>query len=604
MEMTDRRSAARTSRSDSYMSSSSNTGTSEWVDDEPRVISSSRSLDSNGTRSGASKLKKYRIILVALLIITLMNIMSEPPVIDTIDMGHVEVKNHTEVVPEYVPVATTVAPSAPPVPTLPPSHSPTEHQETLLPTTNFEPEPEPEPAPTETIIDETDDEPIDDDNGDDSNTPIDETPPPTATVIDQNDDIENIDESKDIPSSDPSQNSTQTEDILPTTPPSASPTNNEPPKHSTTGTIIIEPSNQLAKPLSDSELSVTARNFAEAHCDLTQVKDGAWYPSAPEDEWQQRAPYFLIVGVWNGGVNPLKSALLKHPQIHSSKAPDFFLPKTFERKYITHTKNSSPNNNQTSSNLNIKVFAARERMYAQIYSKGLYQTTIEDESESDSLQVGMDVSPGLLFYAQTTAPSVLCTAPWTKIIVVLRNPVDRLYRQWAFSVENLGLKLSLEKWMAQEMKLLQKVGLMGGAEEDKEMDFSSETEAWKHYQSVRNVNGAIGRSLYVFQLEQWIQAYISAGKNPSQEILILTAEDIVEDPVQKHAEVLQFLGLNQEDSSVALNLGTALSQESSLEPMTEETRKMLQTFFKPYNKRLTELLTSNGFEGDWHNRWK
>ena len=554
MEMTDRRSSARSSRSDLYVSTSSST--TEWCSDDPspRTMRSSSSVGSNGSRAGITKIKKYHIILCVLLAFTIINLMAEPSAIDPIDMGHVEVKNKTEALHSDQ-VTTTAAPSLSqkskitlsptPMPTSPPSHSSTKPKETLIPTKNPAPEPEPEPTPTEMTIDENDKE-ANVNNGD-ANTQIDETPPPSATIIDGNEDIDDIDKSNNSTSSEDSKNVTETEVTTPTVPPSASPTTSKPTKNPTS---TIETSNQLAKPLSDSDLSQTALDFAEAHCDLTQVKDGAWYPSGPEDDWQQRAPYLILAGVWNAGIQPVASALSKHPQIHAAKTNDFFLPKTFY-KYVTNTKISSPNNNQTASNLNVKVFAARERMYAQVYSKALYQDkTIGDEStriqsgtDGSNKDVGMDVSPGLLFNAQTTATSVLCTAPWVKIIVLLRNPIDRLYRQWVFSVENLGLKLSLEAWMAQDMKVMQKSGLIGGDGEQVK-DLSSQTEAWRNYLSVRNVNRAIGRSLYFFQLEEWIEAYVSAGKNPSQEILILTTEDIAEDPAQKRSEILQFLGLN------------------------------------------------------------
>jgi len=245
--------------------------------------------------------------------------------------------------------------------------------------------------------------------------------------------------------------------------------------------------------------------------------------------------------------------------------------------------------------------------------------------------VAMDVSPGLIFYAHKTSHSILCTTPWVKIVVLLRNPIDRLYRQWSYSVKSLNLQLSLEDWMAQEMKLLQSVGMINNGdnkrdagtnkEQQAEPIVVSEKEAWEKYQAVHNVAGAIGRSLYVFQLEEWIQAYISAGKNPSEEIIILTTEDIEENPEHEYAELIQFLGLppttdndanasnsnsnNDGEDSIGTALGKSLLQnKQEAAPMTKETRKMLHQFFKPYNKRLTELLTSNGFEGDWDKRWQ
>lgn len=394
----------------------------------------------------------------------------------------------------------------------------------------------------------------------------------------------------------------------------------------------------LLKLRSDTDLSAVAKKFVETNCDLTNLKDGAWYPSGPEDDWEQRAPYTIVTGVWNAGVNPLASALLKHPQIQAAKQNGFFLPNQFQRYYgIQSGENSmTANNDQTAadstkSKFNIKVFAARERMYAQVYSK----TTLfeksgvadgdepsspsrDDAGKKDEMankQVAMDVSPGLMFYAHKTAHSILCTAPWVKVVVVLRNPIDRLYRQWAYSITVLGLTLSLEDWMAQEMKLLQTVGLISGGDKEAETgsanepnEVVSEKKAWEDYQSVRQIAGAIGRSLYVLQLQEWMDAFVSAGKTPSEEIIILTTEDIQENPKREYSKLIQFLGLKpleaDSDTSIASSLEEALLQKAETVPMKKETREMLNKFFKPYNQRLTELLNANGFEGDWYTRWK
>ena len=425
---------------------------------------------------------------------------------------------------------------------------------------------------------------------------------------------------------------------------SSDPTEEQTKNSTTTNNVTTtSASDQFHNPISDSELSPVALNFAEMHCDLTNLKDGSWYPSGPEDDWQQRAPYVIVAGVWNGGVNPLATALLRHPQIDAAKQNDFFLPRNFDGRFsITTTDKNANTNNQTTigsteTNFNVKVFPARERMYASHYSKlTLRDSTVNNEEESTLttvvagendennnskiLHVAMDVSPGLIYHAHETSHWILCTAPWVKIVILLRNPVERLYRQWSYSVTHLNLKLSLEDWMAPEMKLMQSLGLIEGGkepssdEDDPEM-VVSEREAWQNYKATRNTVGAIGRSLYVLQLEELIETYISAGKTPSEEIIILTTEKIEDNAEQEYAELIQFLGLTPYDDTPKIIGNTTIDSASSVlekglaegtgtEPMSEETRTMLVQFFKPYNRRLTKLLTSNGFEGNWHRLWK
>ena len=229
--------------------------------------------------------------------------------------------------------------------------------------------------------------------------------------------------------------------------------------------------------------------------------------------------------------------------------------------------------------------------------------------------VAMDVSPGLLFHSDVTSYSILCVSPWSKIVILLRNPVDRLYQQWVYSVVNLGLSLPLEDWMAQEMKVMQSVGLIDGGGGKIAADSStssapiSEKDAWKKYQSMRTVGGAaIGRSLYIFQLEDWIQSYVEAGLKPADEIIILASEDIESNPAQQYTTLIDFLGLAPVNvtkiSSSLASLGTKPTPPKNVEPMKPETRKMLEQFFRPYNQRLVKLLKSNGFQGNWDKIWK
>ncbi|KAG7360197.1 sulfotransferase family protein [Nitzschia inconspicua] len=366
--------------------------------------------------------------------------------------------------------------------------------------------------------------------------------------------------------------------------------------------------------------------FVERYCDLKNLKEGAWYPSG-DDEWQLRAPYLIIAGTWNSGVNHLAQALLKHPQIDSAKIHGFFLPKTF-KKFITVTAKATHNSNSSSATTipvfdattkisKVQVFAARDRMYHAVYSPSSLQDTnatdIEnDKGKSKNKHVAMDISPGLLFHARTTSYSIQCVSPWTKTVVLLRNPIDRLYQQWVYSKVNLNLMLPLDDWIAREMQAMQSIGLIGDGKRKNDNPEStspalSQEEAWKRYQAVSRSGAPLGRSMYVIQLNEWIQAYLDAGKNPAQEMIIISSEKLEDDPSKELDKVIDFLGLAP--LNVTKNYGVAStimkpSQMEGIEPMSKDTRRMLQQFFKRYNRELAKLLKANGFAGDWDKIWE
>ncbi len=329
------------------------------------------------------------------------------------------------------------------------------------------------------------------------------------------------------------------------------------------------------------QLPDSTQAFLNQHCDLQNLQ---WYPDGT-DAWRVRAPYVILAGVWNGGVQPLSQALQLHPQIRKRVGiKDFFLPRTF---YKYGTTDST------------KVFAARQRMYAQVFPK-MTQSLLQDPNN-----IAMDVSPGYLFYASQTSISIQCVSPWAKAVILLRNPVDRVYYQWVYGTEKLGLRLGLDEWMAQELKAMQSAGLIPTTKTRQPLSKEDERKAWKDYQSKRNLAGAIGRSMYVLQLEEWFETLTAVGKEPKQEIYLMRSEVWESQPYEEYQQLLLFLGLAPFSPST-LDPRKAYDN-SNLPPMEQETRQMLQNFFTPYNRRLAALLKQYGFDddGDWKDPlWK
>ncbi|KAL3931808.1 MAG: hypothetical protein SGBAC_011138, partial [Bacillariaceae sp.] len=321
-------------------------------------------------------------------------------------------------------------------------------------------------------------------------------------------------------------------------------------------------------------LSQQLVNFSQQNCDLSLVK--SWYPDSDDDSWEFRAPYFVIAGVWNSGSKTLAQKLYGHPQIAkgATRTNGFYMPSNFHK-----FRSPIP-----------KVFQARRRMYAQAYNMGLLKA-------SPNL-VAMDIAPGYIFYAEQVSHTLLCVSPWTKIVILLRNPVERLLEQYARAKQTFRLTIGLEQWIANEMQLITSAGLIGTTPSSLE-----EQQAWKKYQSVRNMANPIGRSLYIFQLKELFEAFKAAGKVPSKEIYILPSEVLDQKDIfqEEYNKLLTFLDL----STIPTASIAPKSETKSLVTMTEETRKTLVKFFRPYNRRLFGLLEEEGFPTyPWKKLWK
>jgi hypothetical protein len=106
------------------------------------------------------------------------------------------------------------------------------------------------------------------------------------------------------------------------------------------------------------------------------------------------------------------------------------------------------------------------------------------------------------------------------------------------------------------------------------------------------------RSLYHDQVKRWMTIF------PADQLLIMQSERFFEDPSLHMAKVSTFLGLAGFDfvSSPRLQkvwgggVNRALKKAEDYSEMNPETRSLLDSFFRPWNEKLTEL---TGMEFGW-----
>lgn len=162
--------------------------------------------------------------------------------------------------------------------------------------------------------------------------------------------------------------------------------------------------------------------------------------------------------------------------------------------------------------------------------------------------------------------------PQLKIVVMLRNPVERAFSHYRHEVRKGREPLSFEEAIAREPQRL------AGELETMLRD--------EHYYSYAlHRHSYLARGIYVDQIERW-QAYY-----PPEQLLILHSETFFSDPAPQYRRVLEFLGLpdSQPNGFPRLNKG----QKADL---TAATRRQLVDYFAPHNQRLYSHL---GVQFDW-----
>lgn len=315
--------------------------------------------------------------------------------------------------------------------------------------------------------------------------------------------------------------------------------------------------------------------FASQWCDLTGT---TWYPSnashTKDTTWQLRAPAFLLPGAAYSGTVYMAAALHQHPSILPARTKElqFFHERPF-RRYVSASEKTL-------------VRAARERMFARDYDIATLK--------KNNTMLSFDATPGYLFYSSLLPRRILCVEPWVKLVLMLRNPVDRVLEHYAASQQR-GLKQTLEQWIDQEFALMQKVGLIAAANTTQDPKFFGSKEedvAWYDYQTA-SVAGGIGRSMYVVQIRQWIAAFRQVGRDSAEALLIVRTDRVAANPGAEYERVLKFLRLPPHVLQ-AQKLSMPVTVTHQTRRVSAETRQRLEDFFLPYNRRLKSLMRLYG----------
>lgn len=158
--------------------------------------------------------------------------------------------------------------------------------------------------------------------------------------------------------------------------------------------------------------------------------------------------------------------------------------------------------------------------------------------------------------------------PKAKIIILLRNPVERAYSHYQMELKLGYENLSFEKALEEEQKRIEG--------EDEKMEKNP-----FYYSYKRQVFSYVTNGIYVNQLERWLEIF------PKDQLLILSTEEFKKNTLKIFSHVLEFLNLSK------ITLDFNQYQKGEYSNMKSETRKNLVEFFKPYNEKLYLLLNKN-----------
>jgi hypothetical protein len=255
-------------------------------------------------------------------------------------------------------------------------------------------------------------------------------------------------------------------------------------------------------------------------------------------------PDFIIFGVSRSGTTSLYQYLSQHPNMEPSvvKEPRFF-DMYFDRGINWYRMN----------------FPSKWQKF--IFTKLKHKKFITGEASGAYLQ-------------NPHAPKRIHDLnPNMKLILLLRNPVDRAFSHYIRKMKNGSEKLSFEEVTEKEKTRIE------GEQEKMEKNE-------KYYSPIYHSLAYITTGLYAMRLKRWLK-YFSM-----KQILVLENGEFLRDPEKVYNQAVEFLGLPKWNLP---NYKKFSKQRLSVD-MNPKTREQLLEYCKPFNEELYSLI---GKRFDW-----
>ena len=155
--------------------------------------------------------------------------------------------------------------------------------------------------------------------------------------------------------------------------------------------------------------------------------------------------------------------------------------------------------------------------------------------------------------------------PEVKIIILMRNPIDRAYSNYHLGVRLGAESLTFEESIKKEMELLIKNNEL-------------ENDSIEKFLRSRSY---IAKGLYYQQIKNWFNEF------SKEQILVLTTENLAIKPHQTLKQIFNFLGLPNEQIQNIQN-----RKVGNYQKMDNGTREILKKIFQPHNEKLFKILGS------------
>ncbi|MEJ1273737.1 carbohydrate (N-acetylgalactosamine 4-sulfate 6-O) sulfotransferase 15 [Cricetulus griseus] len=303
-------------------------------------------------------------------------------------------------------------------------------------------------------------------------------------------------------------------------------------------------------------------------------------------------PHFYIIGQPKCGTTDLYDRLRLHPEVKFSaiKEPHWWTRKRFG---IVRLRDGLRDRYPVEDYLDLFDLAAHQ------IHQGLQAASAEEQSKMNKIIIGeasastmWDNNAWTFFYDNSTdgEPPFLTQdfihafQPEAKLIVMLRDPVERLYSDYLYFASSNKSADDFHEKVTEALQLFENCML----------DYSLRACVYNNtLNNAMPVRLQVG--LYAVYLLDWLTVF------NKEQFLILRLEDHASNVKYTMHRVFHFLNLGplSEKQEALMTKSPASNtrrpEDRSLGPMWQITKKILQDFYGPFNTRLAQVLDDEAF---------
>mmetsp|Transcript_2987 Transcript_2987/g.3974 ORF Transcript_2987/g.3974 Transcript_2987/m.3974 type:complete len:373 (-) Transcript_2987:399-1517(-) len=298
-------------------------------------------------------------------------------------------------------------------------------------------------------------------------------------------------------------------------------------------------------------------------------------------------PALIVAGTQKGGTHAIQEYLGKHSQMLASENKE---PHFFDMHCGFCTKSTYLKSN-------------RER-----YARTFWNIS---KIEQNPQLMAFEKTPIYMLEPQTMH-NIKVVVPWAKILIILRDPIERAYSHFKMNYKTLinrkirgnltDFEISFEDCIQSDMSKMNTLGMLNETFLQSSNDVKR--EKWDRLLRSKRIGGdkskwcdsMIIRGLYSLQLRPVFDEY---GPEAKDKILVIRSEDLRPNLVTNMIDlkpITDFLGIDEMNIIAEKNFHATDAKVSG--PMTDQDLNTLRRLYDPYNKELHSIL-GDGWEDPW-----